>query len=78
MPFYYAEEYHMQYLARPEGSPYCTAEPLMISLPPFHTWCPMELRAEHAPRLSEAFWTKHKPRPHCALTSSNEPIGGRG
>ena len=77
MPFYYAEEYHMQYLARPEGSPYCTAEPLMISLPPFHTWCPMELRAEHAPRLSEAFWTKHKPRPHCALTSSNEPIDWR-
>ena len=27
MPFYYAEEYHMQYLARPEGSPYRTAEP---------------------------------------------------
>ena len=41
--FYYAEEYHMQYLARPGSTPYCTAQPLMVSLPPYETWAPPAL-----------------------------------
>ena len=28
----------MQYLARPEANPYCTAQPLLVSLPPFEEW----------------------------------------
>ena len=76
--FFYAEEYHMQYLARPSSSPYCTAQPLLIDLPPYASWAPAGLgedeRASHAPRLSDAFWAKHGPEAHCALNRPNEPI----
>lgn len=72
--YFEAEEYHMQYLARPGNAPYCTAEPLMVSLPPFHTWAPLALRDTHAPRLGDAFWKKHGPEAHCALNRPNEPI----
>jgi peptide-methionine (S)-S-oxide reductase len=74
--FFYAEEYHMQYLARPESSPYCTAQPLLISLPPFETWTPRELQGNeaHAPKLPKAFWAQHAPEEHCALRRPNEPI----
>ena len=67
---------HQQYLARPGSRPYCTAQPLMISMPPFRSWAPVELRfnAEHTPRCSEAFWEKHKPTEHCALRTPNEQI----
>ena len=78
----------MQYLARPGSTPYCTAQPLMVSLPPYETWAPPALAhtgtaaadgaishlISHAPRLSEAFWQKHAPAEHCAITRPNEPI----
>lgn len=75
--FYYAEEEHMQYLSRPESNPYCSAQPLMISLPPFETWAPAalgEAALQHTPKLSEAFWSKHAPVEQCALRRPNVPI----
>jgi len=71
--FYYGEAYHQQYLAKPGARPYCSAQPQMVSLPPFESWAPPEL-AHHAPKLSEDFWKMHGPKPHCVINSPNEPI----
>jgi len=75
--FYYAEELHQQYLARPDCTSYCTAQPLLISLPPFETWAPNALHSsEHSPKLPERFGAKFAPVEHCALRTPNEPIRG--
>ena len=71
--FYYAEDYHQQYLAKPDARPYCSAQPLRVSLPPFETWAPWGLEA-HRPKLPEAFWTKHAPTPHCVIRAPDYPI----
>lgn len=72
--FYYGEDYHQQYLAKPGARPYCSAQPQEVSLPPFEEWCPPELREKYAPKLGEDFWAKHGPKPHCVIRSPNEPI----
>jgi len=78
--FYYGEDYHQQYLAKPGARPYCSAQPQEVSLPPFDVWAPEGLKDKdkHAPRLSEEFWREHGPKPHCVIRSPNEPIQWRG
>eukprot|EP00434_Breviolum_minutum_P030947 symbB.v1.2.027369.t1/scaffold2804.1/size138365/4 len=71
--FYYGEDYHQQYLAKPGARPYCSAQPQEVSLPSFDSWCPKGLEA-HAPKLPEDFWKAHGPKPHCVIRSPNEPI----
>lgn len=72
--FYYGEDYHQQYLAKPGARPYCSAQPQQVSLPPFEQWAPADLKQKHAPKLQEGFWTKHSPAPHSVIRSPNEPI----
>ena len=71
--FYYGENYHQQYLAKPGARPYCSAQPRCVSLPAFESWCPPGLE-HHAPKLPEAFWAQHGPKPHCVINSPDEPI----
>lgn len=71
--FYYAEENHQQYLAKPGARPYCSAQPQGVDLPAFEDWAPETLRM-HTPKLPEAFWKKHGPSPHCVVRAPDEPI----
>eukprot|EP00931_Biecheleriopsis_adriatica_P004357 TRINITY_DN10603_c0_g1_i1.p1 TRINITY_DN10603_c0_g1~~TRINITY_DN10603_c0_g1_i1.p1 ORF type:complete len:300 (+),score=78.57 TRINITY_DN10603_c0_g1_i1:30-902(+) len=72
--FYYAEDYHQQYLAKPGSRPYCSAQPQQVSLPPFDQWASPALRQEFAAHLPEAFWAQHSPKPHSVIRSPDSPI----
>jgi peptide-methionine (S)-S-oxide reductase len=65
-PFYYAEAYHQQYLARPGSRPYCSAQPTGVSLGAF---------AGASYLLPEAVWQHYDwSISHCVLRSDNAPI----
>ncbi|CAJ1398541.1 unnamed protein product [Effrenium voratum] len=72
--FYYAEDYHQQYLAKPRARPYCSAQPQVVPLPSFESWCPEDLQEKYRPKLPEEFWQQHGPSPHCVIMAPNEPI----
>ena len=73
--WYFAEQYHQQYLSKPGSRPYCSAQPQGVDLAPFEDWCPPGLEEKHAPKLSEAFWDQHKPRKGCSVVNApNEPV----
>lgn len=66
VPFYPAEAYHQQYLAKPGSRPYCSAQPSGVRLEPF-SGCDFRLD----PRVWEAYdWTIA----HCVLRGDNAPI----
>jgi len=72
--WFYAEQYHQQYLAKPGARPYCSAQPQCVSLPPFESWAPAGLE-HHSPKLSEPFWKMHAPGAGCRVVNApNEPI----
>merc|ERR1712232_158506 len=72
--FFYGEDYHQQYLAKPDARPYYSAQPQQVSLPPFHEWASAELREKFSVFLSEDFWSTHAPKPHSVIRSPNGPI----
>lgn len=72
--FYYAEDYHQQYLAKPGSRPYCSAQPQEISLPPFDEWASADLQKRFKAQLPETFWQQHGPRPHSVVKAPNSPI----
>lgn len=66
-----------QYLAKPGNTPYCSAEPTGIPLPPPSEWLPDELEERFAPKLPPAFWAVHGPSVgarHCNLRAPNQQI----
>lgn len=71
LPFYYAEDDHQQYLAKPGARPYCSAQPLQIALPPVSEWAP-DCGLKNL--LPPAYWTKYSPTPHCVIGQPNEQI----
>merc|ERR1711907_591904 len=53
--FYYAEDYHQQYLDKPGNRQYCGAQPLGIELPPPTTWeLPDDIKSKLNP--NEEVW----------------------
>ena len=66
VPFYFAEDYHQQYLAKPGNRQYCSAMPTNISLGDFKG-CNY--------KLSPNIWSNFNwEETHCVLRSSNTPI----
>lgn len=72
--FFYAEDYHQQYLAKPGSRPYCSAQPQQVSLPPFDKWVTPSLSESFSQRLPESFWAEHAPKPHSVIRSPHGPI----
>jgi len=72
-PFYFAHQEFQQYLARPGSRQYCSAQPQGVSLPAYETWKPEGVEG-YEPKLSEAFWKAHGPKPHCTIKGPNEQI----
>ena len=65
-PYYFAESYHQQYLARPGSRPYCSAMPTGVTLGAFEG-------AEY--RLPAKVWTHYDwSISHCVLRGDNSPI----
>ena len=65
--YYFAEDYHQQYLAKPGARPYCSAQPTGVPVPAAF------LEANGA-KLSAGYWAKYGPRPGCTIQVSNEPV----
>eukprot|EP00510_Aplanochytrium_minuta_P002295 CAMPEP_0184014466 /NCGR_PEP_ID=MMETSP0954-20121128/5677_1 /TAXON_ID=627963 /ORGANISM="Aplanochytrium sp, Strain PBS07" /LENGTH=191 /DNA_ID=CAMNT_0026294955 /DNA_START=237 /DNA_END=812 /DNA_ORIENTATION=+ len=72
--FFYAEDYHQQYLASPGSRPYCSARPQGVQLEPAEKWLPKDLKESFAAKLDEKFWEKHAPTPHCVLRDPHDQI----
>jgi len=68
--FYYAENYHQQYLAKPMSRPYCSAQPSGISVPAFAEWGLSDMK-EYAPKLPDSYWDKYGPKPGCTIAGPN-------
>ena len=66
-PFYYAEDYHQQYLARPGSRPYCSAQPQGVLLDEQWAGCAFKLPARV---WSHYDWSIN----HCVLRGDNSPI----
>lgn len=75
-PYYYAEEYHQQYLAKPGARPYCSAQPTGAPLPPYPEWAPAGMEA-HAPKLGDEYWSKYAPAVEPILRAQNQPVDSK-
>ena len=67
LPFFFAETYHQQYLARPGSRPYCSARPSGVCLDDQWPGC--------AYKLDPAVWSHYDwSISHCVLRGDNAPI----
>lgn len=65
--FYFAEDYHQQYLAKPMARPYCSAQPTGVPVP--EDW----LKANGA-KFGMGFWKTYGPRPGCTINVPNGQV----
>uniref|UniRef100_A0A6B2LEM8 peptide-methionine (S)-S-oxide reductase n=1 Tax=Arcella intermedia TaxID=1963864 RepID=A0A6B2LEM8_9EUKA len=73
--FFYAEDYHQQYLAKPGSRQYCSAEPTGIEIPDFSEWAPEELKTDKfRPKIPEGYWIKFGPKPGCTINCPNNQV----
>jgi len=72
--FYFAEDYHQQYLAKPGNRQYCSAMPSTQKVPPFSEWPVPAEYADYKPVLDEKYWSEHGPKPHCTIKGPNTQI----
>jgi len=73
--FYYAEDYHQQYLAKPGSRQYCSAAPTNLPVPPIGEWTLSdELKSQHRATLALEFWQKYGPKSTCTINCPNEQI----
>jgi len=72
--WFYAEDYHQQYLAKPGARPYCSAQPTGVNMPISTSYLSGEVASKYVEKLSESFWAKNAPRPHSVIKASNEQI----
>lgn len=62
--FYYAEDYHQQYIDKPGNRKYCGAQPTSVALPPPSTWdLPADVKENI--KTTKAVWDKVWA--HCAI-----------
>ena len=62
--YYFAEDYHQQYLSKPGARPYCSAQPTGVPVP-------REWLKENGAKLGEGYWKKFGPKPGCTIQGSN-------
>lgn len=72
--YYFAEDYHQQYLAKPGSRQYCSAMPTTQKMAAFELWCPDDSLQSYAPKLPDAYWNEHGPKPHCTIKGPNDQI----
>jgi len=73
--FFYAEDYHQQYLAKPGSRPYCSAQPSGIPLTDAAEWVPnIPNREKYFLRLPDEFWKKHGPKPGCTINFPDDQV----
>ena len=65
--YYFAEDYHQQYLAKPGARPYCSAQPTGVPVP-------ADWLSENGAKLPAAYWARYGPKPGCTIQVSNEPV----
>ena len=66
MKFYFAEEYHQQYLAKPGSRPYCSAMPTKVEF--------IDFNGSNF-KLNEKIWSYYNwDISHCILRGENTPI----
>jgi len=71
--FFFAEDYHQQYLAKPGNRQYCSAMPTGTPLPPYSEWKPDGVDGKE-PFLPKEFWAAHGPQPGCTIAGPNAQI----
>jgi len=76
VPFYYAEEYHQQYLAKPASRQYCSAQPTETPFPDSESWLPTDTpnRENKLAKLPPRFWAQHGPKQGCTIEFPNEQV----